>query len=255
MELCDFVSLAASIFSLALAIIAIALSIVFFKMSSELNGKVGESANKIQSGVERVEALYNTLHSEMFSLLSETVSDLRKHSWPGQNPDAKMVTQEVEQRTDEKMSVLRGEFKTELDRVFAAQNLNDGKIRSLARQVESVMERAIEQSSKVEVSARAEAIRQAILERLFIEASHGHEVTIGRLLGRMQGVPYCNTPGVIEELENMRRGGLIGYEGKHLSGDTAIAITPEGISAVTSKSRKGSRVTESPPRPDRADAA
>jgi hypothetical protein len=75
----EITSLIASVASLILAIVAIWLSITFYKMSSTAARATEDAAKGISASVERLEKIFDKLYSDTFSVMRETVTDMRKH--------------------------------------------------------------------------------------------------------------------------------------------------------------------------------
>ncbi len=96
METIDLISLISSIASLVLAIVAIYLSIVFYRFSDQATQKTVESANNIRSSVEKLEKIFDKLYADTFSMMRETVTDMRNHVWKAPNNNAdKIKDQEI----------------------------------------------------------------------------------------------------------------------------------------------------------------
>ena len=75
----ETISLLASIASLILAVLAICLSIVFYRMSADATRATEDASKGISSSVERLESIFEKLYSDTFSVMRETVTDMRKH--------------------------------------------------------------------------------------------------------------------------------------------------------------------------------
>jgi hypothetical protein len=99
-SLLDTISLVASIASLVLAVLAIWLSIVFYKMSIAAASTTTEAAKGISASVERLEKLFDKLYADTFSIMRDTVSDMRKHIWPTDETSVQpdKAVEEVEKR-------------------------------------------------------------------------------------------------------------------------------------------------------------
>ena len=98
----EVISLIASVASVVLAIVAIWLSITFFKMTSEAAKSTEKAAEGISSSVEKLEKLFDKLYADTFSMMRETVTDMRKHIW--QAPDTTKVSEEPSHVNDEIVS-------------------------------------------------------------------------------------------------------------------------------------------------------
>ncbi|WP_006786881.1 hypothetical protein [Thiorhodospira sibirica] len=100
MTVMDLVSLIASIASLIVAVGAIWLSIVFYKMSSNASNAKNEAAKGIDASVQRLEKLFDKLYSDTFSMMKDTVSDMRRHIWSKPSKEngelSQLIKQEIE---------------------------------------------------------------------------------------------------------------------------------------------------------------
>jgi hypothetical protein len=166
MSLSEVLSLSASVASLVLALVAIWLSVVFFRMSSELSSKTTEAADAIRSSVEKLETLFERLYADTFSMMRDTVSDMRKHMWP-ENASAPDKTAEAEKKkADEKVNQLKKDMEAEALAMLNRQKLADEEIATLGSEVHNLIDHAIAGSRQAEVEAREETIRDAILSYL-----------------------------------------------------------------------------------------
>ena len=75
-------SLIASIVSLIIGGFAIWLSVTFYRMSNKISEDTKGAAKGISASVRRLESLFDSLYSDTFSMMKDTVSDMRKHIWP-----------------------------------------------------------------------------------------------------------------------------------------------------------------------------
>jgi hypothetical protein len=101
----DIISFVASVASLILAVGAIWLSVVFYRMSIAASTATTQAAVGIASSVERLEKIFDKLYSDTFSMMRDTVSDMRKHIWPvpvEENAEQERVIEEAEKKADEK---------------------------------------------------------------------------------------------------------------------------------------------------------
>ena len=92
----ELISLFSSIAALILAIVAIWLSIVFYRLSSALSAGTTEAAKGINASVEKLENLFDKLYTDTFSMVRETVSDMRKQLWPREPGADDKVAAEIE---------------------------------------------------------------------------------------------------------------------------------------------------------------
>ena len=139
----EIISFIASIASLILALGAIWLSIVFFKMSSEASKATTEAAKGIEASVERLENLFDKLYSDTFSMMKDTVSDMRKHIWNKPLPEGKAA------QKSEISDALKVEIETQVSKLLKEAGVNDAaKNQELSRKLESSLEELFEKSKK-----------------------------------------------------------------------------------------------------------
>jgi uncharacterized protein with von Willebrand factor type A (vWA) domain len=158
----ELISLVASIASLVLAVIAIWLSVIFYRMSTELSESTKEAAKGIGASVERLEKLFDKLYADTFSMMRDTVSDMRKHIWPEDTQAETTIRQEAENRADEKIKVLTEDVQTQLSDMLKRQRVTDERLSSMTHELGHLVETAISRSRRAEIEAREETIRDHI---------------------------------------------------------------------------------------------
>lgn len=81
MDALNVINLFSAATSIVLAAVALWLSIYFFRQSSTQAHQAETSASQIAASVDRLEKIFNTLYSDTFSMMRETVTDMRAHIW------------------------------------------------------------------------------------------------------------------------------------------------------------------------------
>lgn len=196
------VSFIASVASLILSVGAIALSIVFFRMSNEASRVTTEAARGIAASVERLEKLFDKLYSDTFSMMRDTVSDMRKHMWPAEAPEQADAIEETEKKADEKLSELQNSMEKQIAEVLEKQKLTTDKMGSLTSEMGAIIEHAISRSRLVDVEAREETLRQRVLGAIRRLANAEGKVTVGDIVDRLQHTfPIVNIVGELRKLE------------------------------------------------------
>lgn len=138
----EVISFIASIASLILAVGAIWLSIVFFRMSNDAAKDTTAAAKEIQSSVERLENLFDKLYTDTFSMMRETVTDMRHHIWK------KPLTGSVDDNEQKaKLDELKNNIKNELIAIMDEKITKDGlngaseeKIKELEESINKVLD-------------------------------------------------------------------------------------------------------------------
>lgn len=203
------IGLISSLAALVLAVIAIWLSIVFFKMSSTLATSTTEVAKGLGAGVERLEKLFDKLYADTFSMMKDTVSDMRKHIWPDDQSTDADLTMEIENKADEKVSELKNEVDAELSKLLRSQRVTEANIDSLRTEMRELIDRAISMSRSAEVEARVETIRDHIMQALKMFERRRLEATAINLVRHMKD----QSGRVVQELKSMQEEGLLSLDG------------------------------------------
>jgi len=181
----DVIAFIASIASLILAIGAIWLSVVFYRMSNEASKATTEAAKGIGASVERLEKLFDKLYSDTFSMMRDTVQDMRKPIWPVEEPDRENVIEETEKKADEKIAELKRGVDQQVAELLQRQRLADDKMTSLTGEMREILDRAILTSRQVDAEASEETIREHILRTLRIFNKTRRRATVDVLLQRL----------------------------------------------------------------------
>ena len=221
----DLASFAAAIASLVLAVVAIVLSILFYKMTAELAEGTREAAKGIGASVEKLEKLFDRLYADTFSMMKETVSDMRKHAWGEPPAEGPTILDEAEKRADEKTEVLRRRMETQLSKIFEGQQITNGRVEEVTSELRGLVDKAIEDSRNVEHEAREETVRSHILNQVRMLRRRQRKVTAEEVVDRLKDqFPAWQ---VVDELRGMRREKILAYEGDadDLLPDTEVTIS------------------------------
>lgn len=223
MDTLQLISLFSSIVSAVLGIIAIWLSVVFYKMSTTLAETTREAAKGIGASVERLEKLFDKLYADTFSMMKDTVSDMRKHIWPEDASAESKIAEESERKADEKVDRLKNDISSDISKLLERQKITDARLSAVTNEMRGIVDKAINASRRAEVEARDETIRELILRR-FHNLNRKGETSIraSDIVERLS--PDVRPQRVVTELEKMREEGLLSWEGGGLGPDTKILI-------------------------------
>ena len=222
----ELVSLIASIASLILAVGAIWLSIVFFKMSSEASKATTEAAKGIDASVKRLENLFDKLYSDTFSMMKDTVSDMRKHIWSGDDPvpnQKEDILDEAEKKADEKVQEIKSSLEKQLIEILNRQKISDGKVSDIGKELEGLLDNAIQTSRMIESEAREETVRNHLLSELKRYRRNRRYVTASELVESLRNEIPINR--IIPELSRMKDDGLIHFEEISVEPDSKIRLS------------------------------
>jgi exonuclease VII large subunit len=220
----DVISFIASIASLILAVGAIWLSVVFYRMSSEASKATTEAAKGIAASVERLEKLFDKLYSDTFSMMRDTVSDMRKHIWPADDKEQETAAEEVEKKADEKITELKSVMEKQVGEMLNRQRLADEKTSALRNEMRHLLDRAILSSREAELEAREETAREHIMRVLRTFRRIRPRSTVEELVERLgRSFPISR---IVSELEKLREEGLIDVSPREILPQTEIRLRP-----------------------------
>jgi hypothetical protein len=214
----------ATIASLVLAVVAIWLSLVFFKLSSKLSESTKEAAKGIGSSVERLEKLFDKLYADTFSMMRDTVSDMRKHIWPTETTGEAEVSVEIEKKTEERIVAFRSEMGKELSGLLSRQEMADGKLEAVKREMKGLIEKAISGSIEVDREVREESIRRLIMRYIRMSTRQNKDVTAGDIVSRLED--QFPTTLIIRLLESMANEGILEKDSDGIGPSTHFRIPP-----------------------------
>ena len=203
----EMIALVASITSLILAVCAIWLSIAFYKMSNEASRLTNEAARGIDASVVRLEKLFDKLYSDTFSIMKDTVTDMRRHIWNVPSDDAATVSDEM-----------REEIRAQVAEVLEGQpEVDPAQLDELKQKLESALKALLEKSREAKLTKDSQSVMAAIREHgpLNLES-----------LAKVLGVPEGD---VVDQVFALRREGTITWSGSEnaLSNSDLISFVEE----------------------------
>jgi len=225
----DLASLTASIASLILAVVAIWLSVFFYRMSSQLSESTKEAAKGIGASVDRLEKLFDKLYADTFSMMKDTVSDMRKHIWPEDTQVDDKALEEAETKADEKINALKGDVQKQLSNVLRSQKLTDKRLTDVTQEINQIMDRLITRSRELEVEAREETIREHIMRAMRTLMDRQAVIRAEDVVKQLSKFPGST---VVEELQRMKREEWLDYRSP-IGPETIISL--RGIQDQTAK--------------------
>jgi hypothetical protein len=226
MSAAEIASLIASIVSVGIAVLAIWLSVVFYKLTTESSNKINDSAKEINSGVERLEKLFNTLYTDTFSMMKDTVTDMRKHAWPDVSKSDERVNQEVEKKADEKVKMLKQNVDVEVGKLLAKQGQTDAKVDSLKGDLAKIVNSVIDKSRKVEIDAKKDTLREVIMSSISnLVISTNKEFSANTLFSSVNKVyPDLKVDDFLSEMEKLKQDKILDWTDKNLRPATIIKM-------------------------------
>ncbi|EPT8875221.1 hypothetical protein ACVTAA_003753 [Cronobacter dublinensis] len=213
----------ATIASLVLAIGAIWLSFVFYKMSNEASKETTKAAKDIQASVERLEKIFDKLYSDTFSMMRDTVTDMRQHIWKKPNTSSTNDFISDESKINELKNSISQEIIAIVDDKFKASEGNVDKIRELDEKIKKALD------SGIEKTIREQVLPAAVLRRRILSLIRRRgEIRLDELLKKMNAIypeEYSfNDNKLMTILFNLREDDSITWDGpsNRLSSDDIL---------------------------------
>lgn len=230
------ISYFATVASLVLAVIAIWLSLYFYKQSNTLAESTKEAAKEIKSGVERLEKLFDKLYEGTFSMMKETVSDMRKHMWPDDAANAQDTQAEIDKRTEEKLDEFRQEMSKEVANILEQQKKPDDKIEATKEALQRLVEKAISGSIEVEREVKEENIRDAVLKTAMRLSDVKGYVAAFTVVDELRDKFHYRD--VLSTINEMAKEGDLVFKGIKAKDAKSNLILPDSVLEVTNRGRR-----------------
>jgi len=223
-EQMETVSLVASIVSVIIGGFAIWLSVTFYRLSNKISEDTKEAAKGISASVDRLESLFDRLYSDTFSMMKDTVSDMRKHIWPEkeQHTDALVA---IEKKADQKVEELRAQIASELTSVMHQVGRTDTKITGVEERLTGLIDKAITQSRRVESEAQEEISRADVFNGVISFIQRYGESPVGRVLRHPLTRGRFGSQRIRQALELLVHNEIIEASGKIDDPDTIVRMS------------------------------
>jgi hypothetical protein len=210
-------SIVSSIVSLILGVYTIWLSIVFYRMSSASSDVIRDSAKDINASVEKLEDLFRHLYSDTFSMMKDTVSDMRRHVWRNepQTESSTATLEAVELRADNKVTQIREELADSISALADRVGGTDERVKELSEQLLPMVDQALTRSRHAEIEAREEILRDAILRRYAEATEEDQPTTTWAVIGPL--FDEFSISEVIDELRRMKEDGILRWDSSYPS--------------------------------------
>lgn len=160
MDALNVINLFSAATSIVLAAVALWLSIYFFRQSLAQAQRADTSAGQIAASVERLEKIFHTLYSDTFSMMRETVTDMRAHIWARTDSEADGSVGVLAQANDvaaAKIEHARRNLLSEISTASQNVGLTEDRVGGMLQELEPVIGRVLGESS----DAGAERIAKA----------------------------------------------------------------------------------------------
>ncbi|MCC1495882.1 hypothetical protein [Alcanivorax sp. 1008] len=184
----EITGLVASIVSLIIGGFAIWLSVTFYRMSNKTSQELEKASSNINSTVDRLEVLFDKLYSDTFSMMKDTVTDMRNHVWRTTDEDTSLEKSELENSFD----ALKKELNARIENLIADQGSTSDRLEGFAEQVESLISETIDRSAKEQVDRSWDEKERQVLAAI---TEHGELTEDG--IRRATGINEGEIPHIV----------------------------------------------------------
>ncbi len=231
----EIISLTASLASLILAIVAIWLSITFYKFSNDLSKETRESADTIKSSVDRLEKLFDKLYTDTFSMMKETVADIREHAWEKTKvSDETSYDVEFKKNVNQQIDAIKNDVYKKINDIFESQKTTDSRFEDFRKEIREIAEDTIQKSVGVESIAKEQTIRKVIIQIL---RKRKKPISASNLYDILKVKGFHSLEKILEDLKKLEEEGIVLLTNTEntSSGDVLDYILPATIIRLENK--------------------
>ncbi len=210
---------AASFASVLLAILAMVLSALFYNWSAKNLSSTKEVQRDIQSAVARLEKVFDSLYADTFSMMKDTVTDMRRHVWPSKDDQA-TTDDAAEVKVQEQFNELEQRYDNRMLEVLDRQEMTEEKIAALSTELRHVISDAIKDTKRVGESVAEESAEAAV--RSVLRRNESGSITAGDVVSYLAGDYAFAT--VVNALDKLRDEGVVHYSTAGLGPSTTVSL-------------------------------
>jgi hypothetical protein len=198
----ELITLIAALVSIILGIVAIVLSILFYRFSQTSSAEIQKSATSIQGFVEKLEVIFNKFYGDTFSMMKETVGDMREHIWKAPTPfnTENDITEKIKQNIIDELPKI---IKEQIMPGKSLEELND-KVSNVTSIVEKIIEQSVAESKKEDTEDE-----QIIINFLKENDDLGFDISLNNLTMHLK----WPIDRIVNTLFEMRQKGILSWDG------------------------------------------
>ena len=147
----DVINLFSAAFSIVLAAVALFLSLYFYRRSVEQASLAETSANQIAASVDRLEKLFNSLYADTFSMMRDTVTDMRAHIWPrgeAESMDTNSVLAQADAAATARIEEARRDLMNQISFSSKQRGVGEEEVSNILTELTPAIDKALGESSE-----------------------------------------------------------------------------------------------------------
>lgn len=212
----DWLTIFGTATSIVLGVLAIALSLVFFRMSADQNQESRRNAQQISESVSRLEKLFDSLYNDTFSMMRETVTDMRGQIFrrpESFDPDS-LKTRELGQGSvhQDQLASLKEEMLRTVEAVSARIGVTDANVARIQTEIRPALEDAVKQSQRQEREVRSREAQLEVLATIDSRRRRGRTTDIQSLNGTLGSRGFSGEE-IVTAVFDLRGSGEITWDG------------------------------------------
>jgi hypothetical protein len=210
MKTLDLINMFSAAVSTVLAVVALWLSITFYRMSKDESQRSQRSAEEIAASVKRLEVLFQTLYSDTFGIVRDTVTDMRTYVWH-RNESTVPDGTTVDSIASEVLELTRKELADSITGISQRLGVTEGKLSELREEITPEIEAALRKTQEFPKTHDAEYFLELL--ELIVEALRKEGPSSVHKLSRV--VPWDSRyprSQLMEALFNLRDQGRVTWD-------------------------------------------
>ncbi|MHB8136410.1 MAG: hypothetical protein ACYDH1_19545, partial [Anaerolineaceae bacterium] len=136
---------------------------------------------------------------------------------------------EAENKADEKLSQLKSVMDQDIDKMLKHQKITDENLNMIQGQMRTLLEKAIDNSRKVDLEAREETVRELIIRSIKYFRKTKRPVFAEALINHLISKYNLEFHDCFDEIIRMERQGILSLSDKSLEASTSIRLVEENI--------------------------
>jgi hypothetical protein len=212
----DVINLVSAALSTVLSIVALWLALYLYRMSNDQFNRAQQSATDMAATVAKLEDLFNRLYDDTFSMMRDTLTDMRAHIWPasGSHTGLGDVLEQAERTAKDRMKEARSELLSQIATSSKQAGITESSVSSILDDLGPVVDRALDESSEAGAVRSAKIAFISPLLRAHLLA--GQRESAGQFLGQLVSALHkygFQRDDVINALSIARDEGWVAWSG------------------------------------------
>ncbi len=220
LKLSDF-ELFATISSLILSVLAIWLSLVFYKLSSESSREATKALDKIDTGIDKMQLLFDKFYSGNLALLADTYTDLRAHIL-GAPTQQKSIKESADAQAQQVITDLERDLELKVQQILASQDLPISVSERISQRMKTIVEEGIVGTRLAQEEAYNTTVVDAVRKVIHDLSSSSQSIFVQEVMLAIS--PQVPRIEIIEALAKLRDESEIALDPDSIAPSSVVTI-------------------------------